>query len=468
MNQLNYLEQNVIAAKLVLQNISLKDENGEDINVRDCYINVSEIKGLGEYIQDKDDSAESRMDLSKLSDRYVVPIYLPNGSKVEIEVQNMLQELKPEMAIYENDDVDLSDKVLIFDEILDSIPDEIKLATSPKDLENTFIPKNLEELAEKISKDELIINDKKQAIEMINRSQGERDEAELAEEKELNEENVIIEDEKNDSEEIKEDDKDLDEEAEEVDESKEKTDKSDDEKIAEETSEDVSRILSADEQLRNSGARLKQVVKINDSESFYNMVNSKDSGSSVPIEEGEVKLYRFADGGLNDRVVIVQGERVFSKHDYHNDLSEYMHKVESQEVDRLKDDTKVQYYDDKTGQMSSFDLVRKPNDLSIKEKEELKKELEKIDSQIAIIKGNSSKNDSPEIVEKNRNMIRKLNVQRKDLCEKYGLTLPEDAEVEKNIDEKEPDEKEPDEKEPEDDGRDPRESGFLKAEKYRI
>ena len=94
MNQLNYLEQNVIAAKLVLQNISLKDENGEDINVRDCYINVSEIKGLGEYIQDKDDSAESRMDLSKLSDRYVVPIYLPNGSKVEIEVQNMLQELK--------------------------------------------------------------------------------------------------------------------------------------------------------------------------------------------------------------------------------------------------------------------------------------------------------------------------------------------------------------------------------------
>ena len=464
MNQLNYLEQNVIAAKLVLQNISLKDDNGEDINVRDCYINVSEIKGLGEYIQNKDENAGSRMDLSRLSDRYIVPIYLPNGSKVEIEVQNMLQELKPEMAIYENDDVDLSDKVLIFDEILDSIPDEIKLATSPRDLENTFIPKTLEELAEKISKDELIINDKKQAVEMINRSQGERNETELAEEKELNEEEVIIEGEKNDSEEIKEDDKGLDEGTEEVDESKEKTDKSEDEKISEETSEDVSRILSADEQLRNSGARLKQVIKIKDSESFYNMVNSKESDSSVQIRDGEaVKLFRFADGGLNDRVVIVQGERVFSRHDYHNELSEYMHKVEGNEVDRLKDDTKVQYYDDKTGQMSSFDLVRKPNDLSIKEKEELKEGLEKIDSQIALIKGNSSKNDSPEIVEKNRNMIRKLNVQRKDLCEKYGLTLPEDAEIENNIDEKEPDEKNP-----EDDGRDPRESGFLNAEKYRL
>ena len=91
----DYIEKNVIAANLNLESVPLIDDNGEPIDVNSCYINVTQIKRLDEYLLEK--GLGEGIDFSKIGDRWIVPIVASDNRTIEIEVQKKVASIIPEI-----------------------------------------------------------------------------------------------------------------------------------------------------------------------------------------------------------------------------------------------------------------------------------------------------------------------------------------------------------------------------------
>ncbi len=454
----DYIEKNVIAANLNLESVPLIDDNGEPIDVNSCYINVTQIKRLDEYLLEK--GLGEGIDFSKIGDRWIVPIVASDNRTIEIEVQKKVASIIPEIINYYSKDGELEkSEVLMIDDIINNKLSSFNKSIPAKDLYNTFVPKDVEDLARKISNGELdALDDPKKIAEILNihlppQIDHEREEKETSEEKELIEEKAIVK-EKGESEEL-----------EEVNSNPNK--KKNVNEISKEVSEEVSELLSQDEELRKSGGRLKQVVVVRNPKSIKNMVYDSGSIGNTELSDNQpVKIYRFTGGELlNDRIVMVQGQHVIDNRLYDKAISEHMHNVGSPEVDRLKDNESKYVYTDNDGNKFVADLVRQPDDLSLAQKEKIERQLQEIDNMCLSVKNS----DMPEGEKSNQLIF--LNQKRLKILAENGLNLPV-VEDEVRADNEQNEEQVEDEKNqvngPEEEGKDDEDNHYPSYEDGRI
>ena len=404
------IQKNIIASKINLQELALTDINDEPIDLGSSYVNITQIKRLRDYLIENE--MTEGIDLSKLGDRWVVPYVLSDNRTIEIEVRNTFERAIPEIINQYSKDGELKKaEIPLFEEMLNKNFSIIGNTIRTEDLFNTFAPKDLPDLAKKLSDGELEALDDPQKIAkilniQITEPKHDREETEISEEKELVEEGAIV---RERSSEESEDEK-----------SSDPSKKQKVNEISEEVSDDVSQLLSQDEELRKSGGRLKQVLEVRSAASIRNMVHDSDSLESTGLSDNQpVKIYRFTGGELlNDRIVMVQGSRIVDNRIYDRPVSEHMHNVGSPEVDRLKDNENKYVYTDNDGNKFVADLVRKPDDLSLTQKEVIERQLNEIDKQCLSIRNSDAPDD-----EKFRSLVA-LNQKRLNILAENGLTLP--------------------------------------------
>lgn len=141
---------------LVASQVALNSNFGE-MSRRNGAADTKNIMTLADYLKvEKNDKLKNYNPELKDDDRlmktYVVPLTMPNGERIDIVVNSKGHDIA---QIYINED---PENRFHLD---DSVKDKIRMMTEGAidknaNYEKEFVPKNLEELAEKISKDELI------------------------------------------------------------------------------------------------------------------------------------------------------------------------------------------------------------------------------------------------------------------------------------------------------------------------
>lgn len=149
-NELGYGMKAFIAAEVAF------NSNFGEMSIRNGAADTQNITTLADYLKkEKNDKLKNYnpelRDDNRLMTTYVVPLTMPNGERIDIIVNKKGQDIA---QIYVNED----DKNRFH--LDDSVVEKIRMMTDnaikdPKYAEE-FLPKNIEELAEKISKNELI------------------------------------------------------------------------------------------------------------------------------------------------------------------------------------------------------------------------------------------------------------------------------------------------------------------------
>ena len=167
----------------------------------------------------------------------------------------------------------------------------------------------------------------------------------------------------------------------------------------------------------------------------------------------------------NDRIVLIQGERVIDERKNDEPGSSFMNEYRNSKlVEKVEDNESKIYYTDIDGQTHSAELKSTPHDLNFLEKEQLEKELAEIDSKEEQLKSA----DMP--LEDKIELLNKVNDERLDILDEYNIgaenvrgEIEADIEIGEDIqtDIKEEQEKEKNEDDSEkeideDDGYDPR------------
>ena len=425
------VDEEYLKSLIILTGLTAKDLmsiNGEGKSFKDDVVdidinNIKRIK-LIDYLREQGKLSDS-INLEKIDDRAVIILPFLDGRRREIEVQELISDIIPEMSMdYDKDGNIINKESQILEKILSK---EFK-SIQPEILYSKLKMNNFEDLAQLISSGSL---EPKEIAKMLgieglqngikDKSGENRDNAEKSEEKELNKSDTIIQ-EKPD--EVKEDNG-ADNSEEKEDDSKEKEPsqlglKLDTKKV----NQTAARILSQDKQaseIIKNGGRLKQVLRVNQGKSIRNIVQDPGAFSNSNISDAPADMYRFSGGeNLNDRVIIIQNGKVKELSGYDRELSINMSTYGRPEVDKLEDkDTKF-VYTDEDGNKIVEDLVRKPDDLSFNEKEAILKKLAEIDRIC-----NSIRNDSSLLEEEMYKQLSIQNDQRlKIICEN-GLVLPE-------------------------------------------
>lgn len=162
-NLLNELGMGMKA--LVASQVALNSNFGE-MSRRNGAADTQNIMTLADYLKvEKNDKLKNYnpelRDDDRLMKTYVVPLTMPNGERIDIVVNSKGLDIA---QIYVNED---PENRFHLD---DSVKDKIRMMTEGAidknaNYEKEFVPKNLEELAEKISKDELIPKTQEQVKE---------------------------------------------------------------------------------------------------------------------------------------------------------------------------------------------------------------------------------------------------------------------------------------------------------------
>ena len=433
------IKQGILASKLTARKLSIEDRDGKSIDINDCYINTSEIMGLEEYLREKGELTERNIDTEKIKDRYVIPIILLDGRKIEIEVRDLQVGIKPELAIiYDTDRNVECTKPIILEEVNEYISNKTGNAISSDIIREIFEPKNMADLAEKISEDRYFLpTEPKDVAKMLeikaidSLKKSEDNVVEEDGEDRNNPERVIYKEEKSQEEDPEQERNTVPNNKPVYNESKEdkKEDDSKDvpEDISEEVKNDVKIILGKDEELRKNGCRLKQVLKVDDGKSVADMIQSEDYADDNGIKNNApLTIYRFASGGvdLSDRVVILQEDRVISVGERDGKtISKKMDDIGSPEISYLKDNETQYMYTDLDGHKFVGDLSRNPNDLSDVKKDEILAEMDKLDKESFSILSSSMSDE-----EKTKS-LQICNNKRLELIKENGLALPIEGEI---------------------------------------
>lgn len=153
-NSLDGIMQSFVAAEVSL------NSNFGDLSFRNGSIQTNRIRTLADYMKtEKPLNLQSwnpeLKDDNKLMRTYIVPIVLPNGENIDLVVNSKGQDLA---QIYINESG--SKRFHLDDSVRDKIVTMAGAEILAKGKYNReFLPKDLEEMAEKISKDELIPKD---------------------------------------------------------------------------------------------------------------------------------------------------------------------------------------------------------------------------------------------------------------------------------------------------------------------
>lgn len=163
------------------------------------------------------------------------------------------------------------------------------------------------------------------------------------------------------------------------------------------------------------GASLKHVLVTKNPQSVADqlMETTGIKGNGEPVY---CLSFRSADIASQDRIVLVQGNRVIDERK--NDepgtafMSEYRN---SSVVENIEDDETKIFYTDIHGNTHVSEMQASPSDLSFLEKEELEKKLVEIDSKEEGIKSS----DMP--IDKKIDLLNKINEERLDTFDEYGI-----------------------------------------------
>lgn len=248
---------------------------------------------------------------------------------------------------------------------------------------------------------------------------------------------------------------------EEKDEEKEEADKNDDEEIL--LPENIRDKVS--ELREKEGCNLKHVLISKDPQSVADQL-TETTGIQRNGEPVYCLSFRTGDVSTNnDRIVLIQGERVIDERKNDEPGSSFMNEYRNSKlVEKVEDNESKIYYTDIDGQTHSAELKSTPHDLNFLEKEQLEKELAEIDSKEEQLKSA----DMP--LEDKIELLNKVNDERLDILDEYNIgaenvrgEIEADIEIGEDIqtDIKEEQEKEKNEDDSEkeideDDGYDPR------------
>ena len=169
------LRKGILSAKLEFMGLILADNNNNDIQVNSCYINRAEIKTLSEYLSSNGLlTTDTSLNYERINDRFVIPIILLDGRKIELEVQETQFGLVPEMAVFyrmerDGNYIEEYTSSIIGEEINNYINDVLKASViSSQEIERNFVPENMLDLARKISDGTLFPpKDPKKIIDII-------------------------------------------------------------------------------------------------------------------------------------------------------------------------------------------------------------------------------------------------------------------------------------------------------------
>ena len=192
-SNLDYFSKAWIASKTSL------NSNFGDLSFKNGAISTDEITTLSDYLKkERPDKLKNwnpeLNDDNRLQTTYVVPVTMPNGERIDLIVSSKGRDIA---QIYVNEDPEnrfhLDNKVV--ENILKMTGDEKNEMRKSGDFEaykKEFLPQNIEELAEKISRDELIPKTQEQAKERKNKALG-IDNKTYSEDEISKEDNEIIE-----------------------------------------------------------------------------------------------------------------------------------------------------------------------------------------------------------------------------------------------------------------------------------
>ena len=398
MSEVEDLEKKLIAAKLVLKGQPIKTkEDDEEVDLRKCYIHTDGIMKLFDYLSDKQMPLDD-IDSDKIADRYVIPIILPDGGKIIVEVQNTQNDIKTEMISFDDGN---SGILLIKEEIENKITE---ICGNTIDLNNNkfaFFPEDLSQLAKKISDGTLIPQNSRDVARSLALPGTEKDENE----KDIIDKKTILDDEN-------------------LEESQGNKDKK------EETSEipegivsskkqqgDEAKEISDSEELINS-KRLIQIVVVDNPNSVKEKA-SEETG--IREEGGKVTLLRFSAPGINikDTVILVQDGRILARERANDEaFTTLMTDISGKKVEELKDKESKVVYTDKDGNTTVCDMVRKPRDLAVDDKRKIEEKLREIDKKQEAIRLSDMAPDEK------MKAYNALNIQRVDIIIKSGLAIP--------------------------------------------
>ena len=377
---LERIDQDYIAAKMT-ENSSY----GKDVA-----IGVTGIVTFNEYMKERgyeennDDQEQQEQEEENVSSYFVVPVTLPDGSRIDVVVNNNGADIA---SIYTDKEGNVTDFELsssIKTEIARSINGvETKLA--PAAVLSALTPETLEELQKDLAKDQLVPQSNEEVVEKVKEEYPDVPVSSAAE--------------------IGDDEEEIEETAQEI--------KEAEDEIPAEIRDDISRICSEN----NLDIRdLKEVM----------VVSSKTLTTKLPNsglnQNGEnVNLLKFRDKsmGLKDRVVMSQpGSEIVDERQYDDFLSDYMTEHRGQVPEReTKDPHDTIYYTDIHGNTSVQEIKKEPMDLTCTQKEQLMTELEKLNNSTTQI---MNSNLSPE---SKAEELTKINGKRLDLFKEYGIEV---------------------------------------------
>ena len=411
------LRKGILSAKLEFMGLILADNNNNDIQVNSCYINRAEIKTLSEYLSSNGLlTTDTSLNYERINDRFVIPIILLDGRKIELEVQETQFGLVPEMAVFyrmerDGNYIEEYTSSIIGEEINNYINDVLKASViSSQEIERNFVPENMLDLARKISDGTLFPpKDPKKIIDIIQSPNEHREKisSDRSDDYKTREEKSQY----SSSQESSLDSKEGDEQDENI-----------SEEMLDEMKKDVAMIFSQDEELRRSCSRLKQVLKVDAASSVIDNIQEADSASDSGINRNEpITIYRFATSGarLQDRIVILQGDRITDERKY-DSICGLMDGINNQSVNRLTDTKSKIKYIDFEGKEHETELVKKPDDLSEGQKQTILDKMDELDNQSNVILKSTDLT-----IEQKIKGLKAINNKRLKLFKEYGVILPE-------------------------------------------
>lgn len=393
-SDIGYIENCFIAAKASL-NASAIGKEKNSVPLMNCGIETLKIQTLGEYLAKQkakenpslnmNDEIDALLADDKLARCFVIPVILPNGEEVEVIVNSKGQDMACMYRDEEGNQKTFELTPRMKKEIDSAFPQELEQIVGEKVLEEIkadYLPENVEELAENISKDELV-PEKRKVLQKVNEKNGAKEETE---EQKKEKENAEKE-------------------------------------IPPETRDIIAKICSENDLDITS---LKEVMEVPPQTISENL-----EGTGFKNNNGRITCLRFKDGEkLQGRVVMVQGDKVVDNRTYDDYMNDYMneHKGEKR-VDSIEDEHDNIEYTDIDGNTTRCEIRKEPRDLSCTKKEEIQQKMYELDMKTNQVL--AADEMPPEMKAK---AFASLNQERLDTFKEYGVEAPTvESEIEADI-----------------------------------
>lgn len=262
-------------------------------------------------------------------------------------------------------------------------------------LQEALFPNSQEDMEKEIEKDTLIPNNSEETVKKIKEAKPNADVKSISDnEKEKSEID-------NNKEKI-----DIDSQNKEL-----EKDKEDEEKInlPENIKDKISEIKEKE------GASLKHLLITKNPKSVSDQL-METTGIEPTGEPVYCLSFKSGEVSTNDRIILVQGEKVIDERKNDEPGTSFMNQYRNSNViENIEDNESKIYYTDIHGNTHISEMTSSPSDLNFKEKEELEKKLNEIDSKEEGIKSS----DMP--LENKIDLLNKVNGERLKTFDEYGI-----------------------------------------------